>query len=184
MKKTMQTLLLCTVALLLVSAYALLRIADLNRSPLSSVANFAVQPGAQPTNPDDLTAVVPEGKEMTFDEFQKAAPHVAPLLSPLKPTHIKRTGSRFTLTTTPTTITRQGVTVYVSGTVSCEATKSGTVISLKNIDGVEVDAGVGKMKLKEAVITPGTNDKAKVDGKLEVSRWLPNIPFSITVDTK
>lgn len=143
---------------------------------------FAVNPGDPATN--NLEAIVPDGKELTFDELQKRSGEVAQLLSPLKPTHIKRSGKRFTLTTTATTISKSGVSVYVSASVSCEATKAGNVITLKNIDGVQVDLGLGKMKLKEAVITPGANDTATVDGKLEVSRWLPYVPFSITVDTK
>lgn len=135
-------------------------------------------------NLENLEKIVPEGKELTFDEFQKrAGKDVAQLLTPLKPTHIKRSGNRFTLTCAPTTISRQGVTVYVSSTVSCQASKAGNVITLKNISGVQVNVGVGgKLNLKEAVITPGANNSARIDGKLDVSRWLPYIPFSVTVD--
>ncbi|MDZ4837850.1 MAG: hypothetical protein SGJ27_29045 [Candidatus Melainabacteria bacterium] len=185
--KTMQTMLVCSVLLLLVIVLAVYRSDSANKSPPLAVIsdNVTASSTAPAVDPDNLQAVVPDGQELTFDEFQKRAGKVAQLLSPLKPTHIKRTGNRFILTTTPTTIQKQGVTVYIAARVSCEATKSGNVITLKNIDGVEVNVGIGgKLKLKEAVITPGANDKATVDGKLEVSRWLPDMPFSITVDTR
>jgi hypothetical protein len=152
----------------------------LNAAPLAAVGNS----GNPVPDTDNLQTIITDGTEMTFDEFKKKAPAVAQLLTPLQPTRIRRDGNRFTLTTTPATIAKQGVTVYVSGKVSCEATKSGNVITLKKIEGVEVSIGVGgKLKLRESVITPGGNNTATVDGKLEVSRWLPYIPFSVTVDT-
>lgn len=186
MKNTTRTVLTCTVLLTLAAVFASYRSSPTKAELPMATNNVGLTANSgnpQPT--PDLNAIVPDGQELTFDELQKRAPDVAQLLSPLQPTHIKRSGNRFTLTTTPATIAKQGVTVYVSGKVSCEATKSGNVITLKNIDGVEVNVGLGgKLKLREAVITPGANDTAQVDGKLEVGRWLPYVPFSITVNTK
>ncbi len=186
MKKTTRTVLICTVLLTLVAVSASYRSPPTKaEQPMATNDVTAATNSGNPQATPDLDTIVPDGKELTFDELQKRAPDVAQLLSPLKPTHIKRSGNRFTLTTTPATIAKQGVTVYVSSKVSCEATKAGNVITMKNIDGVEVNVGLGgKLKLREAVITPGANDTAQVDGKLEVSRWLPYVPFSVTVDTK
>ena len=186
MKKTTRTVLICTVLFTLVAVSASYRSPPTKaEQPMATNNVTAATNSGNPQATPDLDTIVPDGKELTFDELQKRAPDVAQLLSPLKPTHIKRSGNRFTLTTTPATIAKQGVTVYVSSKVSCEATKAGNVITMKNIDGVEVNVGLGgKLKLREAVITPGANDTAQVDGKLEVSRWLPYVPFSVTVDTK
>lgn len=152
---------------------------NLNNPPLAVVGIN----GSAVTDPDDLKVIIPDGTEMPFDEFQKKAPDVAKLLTPLNPTKIRRDGNLITLTNTPTTIAKNGVTVYISGKISCEVTKSGNVITLKKIDGIDVDTGVGRAKLREAVITPGPNNTATIDGKLELSRWLPWISFSVTVDT-
>ncbi len=178
MKKTMVTALVSVALLVLALLYG-------NRVQIGSAPPMAAVVGQDDpiANPDDLDAIVPDGKELTFKEFEQKAANVAQLLSPLNPTHIKRDGTKFTLTCTPATITRQGATLYVSSTVTCEATKNGNVISLKKIDGVQVDVGLGKMKLREASINPSGTNSAKVDGKLEVSRWLPYVPFSVTVDT-
>jgi len=152
---------------------------DLSNPPLAIVSTT----GSVVTDPDDLKVVIPDGTEMSFDEFKQKAPDVAKLLTPLNPTKIRRDGDLFTLTGTPTTIAKQGVTVYIAGKISCEVSKSGNVITLKKIDGIDVDTGIGRAKLREAVITPGANNTATIDGKLELSRWLPWISFSVTVDT-
>lgn len=180
MKKTMVTALVSIVLLVLALFLGNRAQNNSGMTPVALVVNGQDDPIA---DPDDLEAIVPDGKELTFKEFEQKAANVAQLLSPLNPTHIKRDGSKFTLTCNPATISRQGATLYVSGTVTCEATKNGTVISLKKIDGVQVDVGLGKMKLREATIAPNGGTNAKVDGKLEISRWLPYVPFSVNVDT-
>lgn len=154
-------------------------IVDLSNPPLAIVGTT----GSVVADPDDLKVIIPDGTEMSFDEFKQKAPDVAKLLTPLNPSKIRRDGDLFTLTGTPTTIAKQGVTVYIAGKISSEVTKSGNVITLKKIDGIDVDTGIGRAKLREATITPGPNNTATIDGKLELSRWLPWISFSVTVDT-
>jgi len=133
----------------------------------------------------DLDKIVPDGQELTFDEFrQRAGDDIANMLAQLNMTHIKRNGSQFTITAKPSTVTKNGVTVYISSKVTCEgAILTGNIVTLKKVEGVDVDTGLGRYKLREAVITPGANNTATIDGKLEISRWLPYVSFSVTVDT-
>jgi|SRR5579883_727654 len=151
--------------------------------------DFSILPASMNTfvaASQDLSTAVPDGQEITIDEFrQRAGDDVANMLAPLNPTKIRRDGTRFTLSTTPATINNQGVTVYVAAQVACEVSKNGNTIALRNIDGVDVKLGAlgTRFKLREAVITANPGGKtAQVDGKLEVSRWLPYVPFSLTVD--
>ncbi len=132
----------------------------------------------------DLDTVVPDGVKLTFDEFKKkAGDDVANLLVPLGPKSILRNGQKFTLESDGKTIQTSGVTVYIDKTVSCEASNSGNVVTLKNIKGLSVKIDyLGKLQVKEAVITPVGGNKARVDAKVEASRWLPWVPVSYTVD--
>ncbi|MBX9690804.1 MAG: hypothetical protein K2Z81_00360 [Cyanobacteria bacterium] len=132
----------------------------------------------------DLDTVVPDGVKLTYDEFKKkAGDDVANLLSPLGPKTITRNGQKYTLECAGKTIQTSGVTVYVDTTVSCDASNSGKVVTLKNIKGISVKVDyLGKLQVKEAVITPTGGNKARVDVKVEVSRWLPWVSYSYEVD--
>lgn len=135
----------------------------------------------------DLTKALPEGQDVTFDEFRKnAGDEIADLLSPVNPTVLRRDGTKVTITTPGSTVTKSGVTIYVAKKVSADIAISATnVVTLTKVQGIDVkpSAITGRCPLREAVITPLTKDTARIDGKLEISIFLPWVSFSVTVDT-
>ena len=169
-------LLIICIALLLIS---------MGRTKTEFEENSVPSIATNPSQPKGLDELIPDGTEITFAEFEKTAGAAyANLLRPLGPKTISRNGKTFTMKCSAGSISAPGTTLKVAPIVSCEVTRQGNSIALKNISGVTVDIDYvgGNLAVREAVITNATNGKAVVDAKVEVSSWLPWIPVSVTVD--
>jgi len=131
----------------------------------------------------DLFAVIPDGTSLTFDEFRKRVGNdFASKFDKLKPNSVTRAGNHFVLSTDGTAHSKYGLTVYVAQSVTFTAVKDGEVLTATNIDGIDVQVGPKRLRLRQVVITPLPGNQARIEGKLEISASLPYLPISVTVD--
>ncbi len=132
---------------------------------------------------DKATKAVPDGKSISFADFRKnAGDKIANLLAFASPTKISRKGNHITLDcANGASISHGGKTLTCGSKVEFDLVPNGNVLELTNVKGVTITVSSVPMDLKEANIQPDANGNTQVDGSLEVSRWLPNIPFSVTL---
>lgn len=148
--------------------------------PNAASSNAATVP---PQAVPDIFALIHDGEELTFAQFrQRAGDELAKKFERIQPVSVRRAGNRFFLKTVPTVHSRYGCTVYVGADVSLHAVKSGRVLTVTEVTGVEIFVFGKRSKVKEVVVTPLEGTRVHLSGKLEVSRFLPYIPLSITID--
>ncbi len=158
-----------------------------SKKPSQAQAGSSNGQSAPPNQNDSLydkaTKAVPDGQSISFADFRKkAGDKIANLLAFASPTKISRKGNHITLDcANGASISHGGKTLTCGSKVEFDLVPNGTVLELANVKGVTITVGSVPMDLKEANIQPDANGNTQVDGSLEVSRWLPNIPFSVTL---
>lgn len=150
-----------------------------------SHTNSAGQQNPQPNDSlyDKAIKAVPDGQSVSFADFRKnAGDKVANLLAFASPTKISRKGDHVTLEcANGASISHGGKTLTCGKRVEFDLVPNGAVLELKNVTGVTVTVSSLVLDLKEATVQPDANGNTQVDGSLEVSWLLPNIPFSVTL---
>ncbi len=155
-------------------------------SPQAQSSSSSGQPGSPNQNDslyDKATKAVPDGKTVTFADFRKnAGDKIANLLAFASPTSISRKGDHITLDcANGASISHGGKTLTCGSKVEFDLVPNGSVLELTNVKGVTITVSSVTADLKDATIQPDANGNTQVDGSLEISRWLPNIPFSVTL---
>lgn len=160
------------------------------------VSNQTAQP-AQPANVqpgkankpekspgEQLLEVVPDGGSISYDELtKKVGPEVSQMFSWAKPKSISRKGNHFIVECEPgASVDAGGVTLKLAEKVEADLTVYPDGIGLSNVKGANVSwAGFNLLKVREVRIQRDGTDKVKVSGKADISRFLPSVPFSVTL---
>lgn len=129
--------------------------------------------------------MIPDGGTMTYDEFKKTAgSDIAKLLSWASPQTVTRKGKHLIIdSASAASITTGGVTINIDSRVEFDVDTSGPGLVAKKIKGVTVKKGIiGPLPIRDATMTvdPATGN-ISIKGNLELSRWLPYIPFEVNL---
>lgn len=128
---------------------------------------------------------IPDGGTIDYDELiKKAGSEADQILGWAKPKKISRNGNTITVECEPGAQVGQGsVTVDLDQKVEFEFSHSGETVTLTRVRGVKVStAGLSLLRVESATITRNADGTVTVSAKAEVSRWLPYIPISVTID--
>ena len=130
-----------------------------------------------------LLAAVPDGSTVKYADFQKAVgPDHADILNFCNPQTITRNGNHLIMDcAAAATTSNQAVEVTIAKRVELDIDPQSAALSAKNITGVSVKVSVVAMDLKEATLDRDANGDTKVTCKLLASKWLPYVPYSLTI---
>ncbi len=148
----------------------------------ATTGKTAQQPEKSPG--EKLLEVVPDGGTITYDDLlKKVGPEVSQLFSWAKPKTISRNGNHFILECEPgASVAAGGITLKLANKVEADLTVYSDGIGLTGVKGANVSwGGFNLLKVREVRIQRDGTDKVKVSGKAEVSRFLPYVPFNVTL---
>lgn len=131
-----------------------------------------------------LIGAVSDGTTVTYAEFRKKVGNqTADLLSWANPQTITRNGNHVILDSAgkATMTSPSGVEVTIAQRVEFDIDPNSKELSISNVQGITVKLSAIAMDLSEAKLTPVANGDTTVSGKLKAARWLPRVPFSITI---
>lgn len=153
--------------------------------PASSAASSSATAAKTEKSPgEQLLEVVPDGGSITYDELtKKVGPEVQQLFAWAKPKTISRNGNHFILECDPgASVAAGGITLKLAQKVEADLTVYPDGVGLTGVKGANVSwGGFNLLKVREVRIERDGNDKVKVSGKAEISRFLPYVPFSVTL---
>lgn len=134
---------------------------------------------------DKIVNALPNGTPVKYDDFRKkVGTDVTDLLPWATPDTITRNGNHIVLDS-PAAGTQQlgnGVELKTDRKVEFDLSRANGSFTLTGVKGVKVSiSGAAALDLKELTLTQDGNGNIVVSGKLLVSRFLPYLPFKVTL---
>ncbi len=149
-------------------------------------ANVAVNGGNQFDDTyDRIIKALPNGTPMKYDDFQrKVGTDITDLLPWATPDTITRNGNHIVLDSAASGTQQlgNGVELKTDKRVEFDLSRANGSFTLTGIKGIKVSiGGAAALDLKELTLTKDSSGNIVVSGKLLVSRYLPYLPFKVTL---
>ncbi len=134
---------------------------------------------------DRIVKALPDGTPVKYDDFRKkVGTDVTDLLPWATPDTITRHGNHIVLDS-PSAGTQQlgnGVELKTDKKVEFDVNKANGLLTLTGIKGIKVSiSGAAALDLRELTLARDGNGNIVVSGKLLLSRFLPYLPFKVTL---
>lgn len=134
---------------------------------------------------DEALDAVPDGTTVAYSDLVKNAdPGVVQALAWANPQSVSRNGNHFVITCgSASSMSQGGITINIGQKIEFDLDPTSPDLAVTNLTGVTASKGsVGPYSIRSATIAVDSSGNTTVSGKLEVSRWLPKLPFTVKFD--
>jgi hypothetical protein len=134
---------------------------------------------------DKIVDALPDGVPVKYDDFKsKVGTDLVSLLPGANPDTITRNGNHITIDSSKESTQALGsAELKLAKRVEFDLTSAGGALSLTNVKGIKVSvsSGAPAFELHQVNISRDGSGNTTISGKLNVSRFLPYLPFKFTI---